>query len=333
MRCNMFSKTKPKLLLGVLCLLLASMPAFSQGKQAEQGPQEQMNDMREKTENGVSSAGPSEKEVFAEIIDSYDRKVVIEEKPQRIISLGPNITETIFALGQGDKLAGRTDYCDYPAEVSNIPSVGSIMDPSLESIIELNPDLILSSAHVGKEVINALEKSGLTIAALYADKNLEGAYTIISETGRLLGAEEEASRIVNDMKDLIQDIQNRIDGLEKPDVYYVVDFGEWGDFTAGGNTFIHQLITLAGGNNVAEDIQGWSYSIEKIIEDNPDILICSKYFDTKERLVQTSGYEELPAIKNGNVHEIDNNKLDRQGPRNASAVLDLAKIFHPEAFQ
>jgi len=308
----------------ITCLLLFS--AFPSTAQAQQE-----TDGRESSGSPETESSLQEKP-YAEIIDSYNRHVIIENKPRRIISLGPNLTETIFALGKGENLAGRTDYCDYPEDVHEVPSVGSIMDPSIEKMIELEPDLILASAHVGREVVDAAEKAGLTMVCLYADTNLSGAYTIIEETGRLLGAEEKADEIIGSMQKQISDIREMTKGMEKPTVYYVVDYGEWGDFTAGGDTFIHQLITLAGGMNAAADVTGWSYSMEKLIEDDPDLLICSQYFNTKEQLLQTPGYRDLPAVKAGRLYEIDNNLLDRQGPRNAEAVKRLAEIFYPDLF-
>ena len=134
------------------------------------------------------------------------------------------------------------------------------------------------------------------------------------------------------MKEKVKDVTTKVKDLAKPKTYYVVGFGEYGDFTAGGDTFISDIIKMAGGDNVAKDSKGWSYSLEKIVEDNPDIFICSEYFNTKETLINSPGYKEIPAIKNGKLYTIDNNKIVRQGPRIADGLEELARILHPEAF-
>jgi iron complex transport system substrate-binding protein len=106
-----------------------------------------------------------------------------------------------------------------------------------------------------------------------------------------------------------------------------------GDFTAGKGTFIGKMIEMAGGKNAADDVEGWSYSLEKLVEKNPDIMICSMYYDTKKGIQSTNGYKDLDAVKNGKLFEIDNNLLDRQGPRLADGLVELAKIIHPESFR
>ena len=134
------------------------------------------------------------------------------------------------------------------------------------------------------------------------------------------------------MKTTVNSVINAVKGKEKPSVYYVIGFGEYGDFTAGGDTFIHQIITMAGGNNIASDIEGWSFSLEMIVDSDPDILVCSKFWDSKESILITNGYKDLKAVQNGSLFEIDNNMLDRQGPRLAEGLKALAKIIHPDAF-
>ncbi|MCY1152092.1 MAG: ABC transporter substrate-binding protein, partial [Sphaerochaetaceae bacterium] len=116
-------------------------------------------------------------------------------------------------------------------------------------------------------------------------------------------------------------------------VYYALSFGEWGDFTAGGSTFIGKMINLAGAINIAEDVDGWNYSVEQLIEKDPQIIIVSKYYNSKDQFINTWPYSSLTAVKENRVYEIDNNLLDRQGIRNAQGLLELAKIIHPNEFK
>ncbi|MCF6335792.1 MAG: ABC transporter substrate-binding protein [Spirochaetales bacterium] len=266
------------------------------------------------------------------IVDSYDRTVTLEQPALRVVSVAPSITEIIFALGKGDILKGRTDYCDYPAEALDIPSIGSLREPDIEAIAELDPDIVIASTHFTKESLEKLTSLSIPVAVLADQDSFEGVYNIIEDISRLLGAESEAANIIGSMKETVTTVLNRVKGKETPSVYYVIGFGEYGDYTAGGDTFINQIIEMAGGNNIASEISGWSFSLEQIIDSNPDIIVCSKYWNTKNLILETSGYMDLPAVIKGNLFEIDNNMLDRQGPRLADGLMELAKIIHPDLF-
>ncbi|WP_027624197.1 ABC transporter substrate-binding protein [Clostridium lundense] len=265
--------------------------------------------------------------------DSYGREVTIEKEPSKVISIAPNITETIYALGKENKLVGRTDYCDYPAQAKNVTSIGGLQDPNMEKIVELKPDLVIASTHFKKDVLKKLEDLGLKVVVLYGEESFEGAYNTIQKVGEILNVQPKAKQIVTNMQVKVDDIKSKVANKGTPSVYYVIGFGKTGDFTAGKDTFIDKMITMAGGKNVAEDAVGWKYSIEKLLEKNPEIVICSKYFDSKKNIKQTNGYKDLDAVKKDKLYEIDNNMLDRQGPRLADGLEALAKIIHPEAFK
>ena len=266
------------------------------------------------------------------ITDSFDREVTIESEPTKVISLSPSITEIVYALGQNENLIGRTDYCDYPQEAANIQSIGSLMDPNIEKIVELNPDIVIASAHFKKEVLQKIEEMGVKVVVLYGEENFEGAYEAIEKVGYILNAQETAFNIVNHMKTTIADVIQRVEGKQKPSVYYVVGFGEGGDYTAGDGTFIGQLIEMAGAKNAADDVEGWSYSLERLVENNPDFLICSKNDHHKEQLKTANGYKDIDSVLNDKVYEIDKNMLERQGPRMADGLKEIAQYIHPDAF-
>ncbi len=267
-----------------------------------------------------------------EFTDSYNRTVQISKNPQRIVSLGPNITEIISEL-DFNKLVGRTDYCDYPNKVSSIKSIGSITNANIEAIIELDPDLVIGSVHCPKDLLENLTKLGISAIAIYDDNSLDGSYNIISKIGYVMDEEEKANEIIENNKALVDQIVNKTATLDKKTVYYALSFGEWGDFTAGGNTFIGKMINLSGAINIAENVDGWNYSVEQLIEKDPQIIIVSKYYDSKNQFINTWPYSSLTAVKENRVYEIDNNLLDRQGIRNAQGLLELAKIIHPDEFK
>jgi iron complex transport system substrate-binding protein len=267
-----------------------------------------------------------------QITDSYRRRVTITRAPRRIISLAPNITETIFALKKGRLLAGRTNFCDYPAAARQVASVGEIQNPNLEKILQLQPDLVIASTHFRKEVLAKLEELGIKTVILYGEESFTGVYEIIRQVGRIVGAGREAGQVVARMKREAAWVAARVKNRPRPRVYYVVSFGRAGNYTAGRDTFIAKMLTLAGGVNVADDSRGWQYSLEKLTAKNPEIIICSKYFHTKAALRKAVGYRDLPAVKAGRLYEIDSNLLDRQGPRLTAGLVALARLIHPEVF-
>lgn len=265
--------------------------------------------------------------------DSYNREIKLEKEPTKIISTSPNITEIVSALDKKDKLIGRSDFCNYPADVKNISSIGGIQSPNIEKIVELKPDIVIASSLIKKEVVQKLEALNIKVAVINENDSFEGTYTTIKKVGQILNANGKAEEIVSNMEKKVASISEKVKGKNTPGIYYVIGYGKDGDFTAGKDTFISKMINMAGGKNVADDTTGWAYSVEKLIEKNPDIVICSKYMDAKSGIKNTNGYKDLPAVKNNKLYEIDNDVLDRQGPRLADGLEELAKIIHPEVFK
>jgi iron complex transport system substrate-binding protein len=280
--------------------------------------------------DAASDTADGETSYPVDITDSNGDVITIESEPEKIVSVAPNLTELIYELGAEDKLVGRSDYCDYPAEVADIPSVGTIYEPNIETIIEMEPDVVVVSTHFDDENTAKLEELGIPVVTLYEETDVEGVYDMITTFGTLINKNAEAAQCIADMQDTIADVEAKVDGLDKPTVYYVVSYGEYGDYTATGETFIAGMIDIAGGDNIAKDATGWSYSLESLIEADPDIIVISEY--SKDDFMSQEAYSELSAVKNGNVYTLDTNMLDRQGYRNAEGILELAKIFHPEAF-
>lgn len=266
------------------------------------------------------------------VTDSYGRDVVIESLPKRIVSLAPNMTEMIFEFGEGSRLVGRTNWCNYPAEAEKIENIGDIINPNFEKILSLKPDLVILSTHSKRETIDKLESVGIKCISLYGGESFDKIYQMTQDMGKILGKNREAEKKVKEMKNRVTELEKKINGVSKKRVYYMISFGRGGEYTAGGDTFISELIERAGGENCAKELKGWKYSLEKLMEKNPEIIICSMYNGAKESLKEKDGYKELSAVKNGKVYEIDNNKIDRQSGRVIDGLYDMAKIIHPELF-
>jgi iron complex transport system substrate-binding protein len=306
---------KKSLLASIAILLLLNFALFSTGT-------------KEELETSLSNKYMPQSTTF---FDSLNREIKIPKDVKKVISLGPNITEIIAEL-DSQTLAGRTDYCDYPSWVIDVPSIGKLSSPNIEKIIEIDPDLVVCSALVKREVIETLDKAGITTACLNEASSLEGSYKIVLDMGLLLDKVAQSKAIIATMKKDVEKTRKAVKDLPQPKVYYVVSFGQWGEYTAGGDTFIGKMINASGGLNIAQDVKGWTYSLESLIDADPDIIIISKYFDSFNNFTTTAPYSELRAVKENHLYEIDNNKFDRQGIRNAEGMMNLAHIIHPEAF-
>jgi iron complex transport system substrate-binding protein len=288
----------------------------------------------DKTDNSTETKKEAAQTVYPyTFTDSKGKDVVIESEPKKIISVAPSVTELVYALGKGDQLIGRTDYCDYPEEAKAVDSIGSLTDPNIEKIIEKKPDVVIASTHFKDEVAKKLEDLGIKIIVLKDSKNIDGAYASIEKLGEILNAQDKANEIVDSNKKKIEEIKEKVKDAESPKAYYLVGFGKTGDYTATGDTFISEMIGLAGGENIAQDATGWKYSLEKLLQNDPKYIIISKKLAMKDQFIATEGYKELSAVKNNNVFEIDDNLVNRQGPRIADGVEALAKILHPDLFK
>lgn len=284
-----------------------------------------------KNEEGNNSVTEAVTTYPLTITDTNGKEVVIESEPKTIVSLGPNVTEMIYSLDKGDKLVGRTKYCDYPEQVLQVQEVGTLTKPNLELIAEIKPDLVVASTHFKDEAQAKLDELGIPTIVLYSEDSFDGVYNSIETLGKILNSSSKSEEVVTGMKEKVAEVTKKVEGLEAPSIYYVVGFGEK-DSTAGGNTFIGEMIRMANGKNIADDSEGWSYSKEKLAEKNPEMIVLSKYYDTKVTFTTTDFYKDLDAVKNDKVYEIDENMLNRQGPRLADGLEALAKILHPEAF-
>ncbi len=281
-----------------------------------------------------SCSHPVRQEVTDTVTDDYGRTVVVPSHPQRVVSLSPAVTEILFALDAGDLLVGRTDFCTYPDAAAEIPSIGGISNLNIENILTLNPDLVISGSMVGKKVTDQMDAMGTPMVCVIEKPKFEALYDNILAIGKLIGKEQAADSLNSLLKQRVN-CELRISNSESdsnstfniqhstltPKVYYVVGFGPSGNFTAGGNTFINDIIRMAGGRNIAEGIDGWSYSLEALMKEDPDYIIVRR--EDSAAFCDMKPYDRLSAVKNGHVIGIESGTLDLQVPRNIDAILYL----------
>ncbi len=285
------------------------------------------NDTTEETTEEVATYYP------LTFTDGVGREVTIESEPMTIISMAPSMTETLFALGLGDRVVGRTDYCNYPEAALEVESIGSLREPNIEAIIALNPDLVMVSTFASDEVLAKFDEAGLNTVVIVTQENFEGIYELITQAANIFEIPENAVTLIEAMKADVAEVTELVKDVEKKSVYYVVAFGEYGDYTATGDTFIHEMLELAGGTNIAADGEAWSYNLESIIEKDPEFVICTELKDTKATLEITEGYMDLTAVKEGRLVEINQDLLSRPGPRITEGLRAVAQILHPELFE
>ena len=265
--------------------------------------------------------------------DSAGVDIIIEKAPSKVITLGPNLTEIVYALGKGESLIGRSSYDDYPTEVLKVESIGEIAKPAIEKIIELKPDVVFASGLVEADSVKQLRDVGINVVLINDQDRFEGVYQTILDMGKILDSNVKSSEIVKGMQDKVASVLAKVKDVAKPKVYFVVDYGQYGEYTATGDTFLGQMLEMAGGNNIAKDAKGYKYNIEDIVVNNPDIILCSNLYDSKAGIIKANAYIDLDAVKNGKVVELDDSMANRQGPRLADGLELLAKSIHPELYK
>ncbi|MHC1604787.1 MAG: ABC transporter substrate-binding protein [Candidatus Methanofastidiosia archaeon] len=278
-----------------------------------------------------SSRG-DDKDIEYTFIDGAGREVYIGQVPERIVSLASSATEVIFALDCGDSIVGRDKYSTYPEEATNIPNLGSGSSLDMEKLIELEPDLVVIW-YFHDEAIQAMEERGITVMAINP-KSVEDIYDEITLFGKILGKEKKANEVVNDMKDRIGFIQSEVskfDESEKIKVYYELS-KPFKSVSTG--TFTDELITLAGGINIAgdQDIKYPVLSSEWIIDQNPDVIVVVSYGASVDEIKGREGWSSINAVKNNRVYPIESGWVS-SNPRLILGLEQFAKWFYPELFE
>ncbi|HZJ88046.1 MAG TPA: ABC transporter substrate-binding protein [Sphaerochaeta sp.] len=258
-------------------------------------------------------------------------KKEVAEESVRIVSLSPNVTETIFALGKGELLVGRSDYCNYPEEALGLPAVGTLYAPSLEQLLALEPTMAISSAFVDTQFLEAVEAAGILVVELTTQESFSGTYELIRQIAEAVDAQKEAELLLLEMQNTVKRIAIGVQNLRHPTVYMALDFGSF-DSAATGDTFLSEMIQLAGGVNVADDGQYWTYSKEQLVGHDPEIILLSPRWgdsDGEATIVEfttTAPYRDLRGV----VKIFDADVISRQGPRSAYALELLAELIHGE---
>ncbi len=269
--------------------------------------------------------------------DDLGYLILMNKTPLRIVSLAPSNTEILFALGLGNRIVGVTDYCNYPPDAKEKEKIGGYSTINIEKVVGLEPDLVVAAYGNGIEAIETLKKLNITVVALNP-KSIADIERDIILLGKITGTERNATQIVDAMERKISTVEKAVKDKKRVRVAHIV----WHDpiWVSGKNTFIDEIISLAGGENVF-NFTGWRIvSLEDLVSSNPDVIIVSSGSGmggiqniTYSWVMNDERLKSINAVRNGRVFIVDADIISRPSYRVADAVDIVARFLHPEAFQ
>ena len=268
------------------------------------------------------------------VTDMGGREITLKEPASRVVALTAADCEILYAIGAGETLVGRGEYCDYPAEVFDVPSVQSGYETNIEQIIALEPQVVLMGTMAQSvEQVEALEKAGIAVVVSDA-QDIEGVYTAIRMIGKLMGYDDNAEALVAGMQDTFAELREASKGDGSESIYFEVSPLQWGLWTAGTGTFMDEITQMLGLKNAFSDVEGWGeISEEQVIERAPDYIVTiTMYFGEgptpEEEIMSRAGWEKIPAVANGRILNLQNNELSRPGPRLADGAKMLCEFIY-----
>ena len=261
-----------------------------------------------------------------------------ERTPERIVSMAPNVTEILFALGLGDRVVGVTRFCDYPPEARSIRRIGGLVDPNIEIIQSLDPGLVIAFRGNPLRLVDRIRKLGLPVFVLDIGQGLEALFPLIAKIGRVTRSEERADALAAGLRKRLEAVDAAMSEVGTRPKVFVLLYGQ-GLWTCGGESYVDDLIGRAGGTNVASALpKKWVlYKREQILKDDPDVIFIlarsGKDFATgRDWLLRKARVESVAAVRSGKVYELDENAASRFGPRLVDVLDRMARLLHPELF-
>jgi iron complex transport system substrate-binding protein len=266
--------------------------------------------------------------------DATGEELSFIRPPRRIISLNPDFTENLFALGAGEEVIGVTDFCDYPPEARKKDNIGNLYAPSLEKIFSLSPDLVLATKEGNSpQTVSKLRELGLRVFVAGPATTFEDYFKLLKQIGLILGREEITRRLIAGLQSKI-DYYRSLSRKSSP-VKVFVQLGSRPIISAGRNTFIQEIITYAGGTNLAAaaPLRYPDYSREKVLADDPEVIIIALMGSEADLCREDwQSFSGLQAVRNNRVYLIDPDLLCRLSPRFLKGLEMISRMLHPEWF-
>ncbi len=273
-------------------------------------------------------AAPS---LSAQFVDALGRRIDLHERPVRIVSLAPSITEILYFLGLGDRVAGVTQFSNFPPEAASRPKVGSYVKLNVESIIKLSPDLAIGTVDGNSpSVVKILEQAGIKVY-LVNPRSVMDAVATIPLIGMVCGVEKDAQRAAGGLRKRIENVIVRTKDLARPKVFLQINLRPI--MSVNRNTFHDDVIHIAGGINVTGN-EAFNYpriGIEEVIRIDPDVILISSMErggEYEKARLEWFNWKGIKAVKEGRVHLIDSDLLDRPSPRLVDGIEEMSRIIH-----
>lgn len=266
-------------------------------------------------------------------VDDLGRKVYLANPARRVVSLAPSSTEILFAVGLDSEVVGVTTFCDYPPQAKLKPKIGSSI-PNLEAILGLKPDLVLGQDFIRPDTLAKLEQLRVPVFLL-SPKSVDDILAQISTVGRIVGHEKEARGVVQGLRDRLIDLRRRMSSVKRIRVFYVVNSEPL--ISVGSGSFIHQMLELAGGENIVGRSPSAypKVSLEEILRKDPEVLLfpvgTSEGIPEAEQQ-QWRKWTSLSAVSQNRLYQVKGDFVNRPGPRVIEGVEILAQLFHPGLF-
>ena len=267
--------------------------------------------------------------------DMTGRDVTLAAAPRRIVSLVPSATEIVFALGGDDRLAGVTDYCDFPPAAKNKPRVGEMVNPSLETILTLRPDLVIATREGNREeTFEELARLGIPVFLVEA-KRVVDVMVVIRRLAELTERTSTAPALVAGLERRIDAVRRTVAPLSRPRVLYVV----WPEplIVPARDAIVTELIQLAGGRSISAGDRGSypRFSLESAIARNPEVILLASHTRSlaPPAREQWDRFTTLAAVRAGRIETVSGDLLHRYGPRLVDGLEQLVRVIHPEAFR
>lgn len=269
--------------------------------------------------------------------DDSGRELTFAGPPQRIVSLSPAHTETLYALGVGDRVVATDSYSDYPPEVKPKATLECWPQVPVEPLVALRPDLVVVLTQES-DFIRQMEGASVPVLKLFP-KTYQGVLDGILALGRIVGAEGKAREITTSMEARTRAVEMRVKGKERPTFVYEMDVADpQRPYVAGSGGFYGELFALAGGRNVFSELQAPSgqVSAEQVIARDPAVILLGDaqvphYPQTPELVLRRPGWESVDAVRNRRVYAVDDQQITRPGPRLVDGLEEIARLFHGEA--
>ena len=272
--------------------------------------------------------------------DDMENKLEFVEYPKAIVSLSPSMTEQLFAVGAADQVVGRDDASLYPEEALEVESIGSLYgDLPAETILALEPDLVLTAEIISSETVTALQDLGLQVYWQQNPATFEDLFENIKDIAALTGNQDMVEAVVEDLEARVAAVEEAVSDAETtPSVFYELDGTDPSNpWTAGSGTFIDYIMTMAGSANAASELQGdyAQMSAEALIAADPDFILLGDalYGTTPESVMERAGWDAITAVQNGAVYPFNPDILSVPGPRLVEGLEEMAKLLHPELFE